>query len=74
MRYNPVVKNSAIPISYNTVRTKVIITFKLLLYSKFSKTAVPTFGRGATIDDDSEACQGTECNLHGEISSDNPHL
>ena len=43
------------------------------MYSKFSRITTLKFGQGATVDGAPEARQGTEGNLHDEVSSDNPH-
>ena len=55
--------------STDTVQANAIITSDLSLYRKFGRITAPKFGRGATVVGDLEACQGTEGNLHGEVSS-----
>ncbi|GFZ19713.1 hypothetical protein Acr_28g0004180 [Actinidia rufa] len=56
----------------STDRAKVIVTSKLLLFSKLGSISALELGRGVTADDNPKGCQETEGNLHVEISSDSP--
>ena len=57
----------------DTVRAKATTTPKWSLPNKLGRVTASEFGRGATVDGDPKACQGTEGNLHDEASSDRPH-
>ena len=59
-------------LNIGTVRAKVIVNFKLSLFSKLEKITALELGKGAMAGGNPKVCQGIKGDLHVKVSFNRP--